>query len=284
MTEIIKSNEDIFSQKIAEFEASHTYPPKAIELVKASQKYLNPILNSWDAAFSKVLSAFGISDCKQNDMPLLLQQITLRKISQESTQDGPKIIGIAGPGACGKGTLIDALNLPKVINTTTRTPRCYEIDQVDYRFVDDSSFQEMIKAGGFLTTDYKPGRGWYGIEKDSLHSVLKQSLAVIIEGNPSTLFDIQRSIVNKNAYFTINYILPPYPPIPHLATRLAKRSIETNSDFVSSIESTLGERQITEFESLIDISRKGGNICFFVVDNNVDQVASSIKRIWHIDN
>lgn len=286
--EVLKNNMDLFSQKIDDFRKNKTYPLKAIDLVEKHRQDLVPILDSWDNAFDKVSSAFGIDSSKKEDIPHKLHQFTFEKISQKLEKGNnpkAKIIGIAGPGACGKGSLIASLDLPKVVNTTTRLSRSYEVDQVDYHFIDISSFQKMLNSGEFLTTSHKPGRGWYGVEKNNLNKILKQSQVAVIEGNPETLFKIQKSVngdVDKSVHFTINYILPPYPTIPHLATRLAKRCLETNGNFLNLIDSTLGQRQVDEFESLIDIAKNGGNICFFVINNDIDEIASLMKKTYQV--
>lgn len=287
--EKMKNYTDIFKQDINDFKQNNTYPIEAIRLVEDHQDQLIAIFNYWENAFDKVASAFNISDSDRKNIPYKLHQLTFEKIKKDfKEKDISKtkiIIGIAGPGACGKGTLIESLNLPKVVNTTTRLARSYEIDQVHYHFVDDFSFQEMIDNGDFLSVTDRPGRGLYGIEKNSLKNVFNKSKVAVIEENPETLFKVQKSINKDNSestYFAINYILPPQPIAIHLATRLAKRCLETNSNFLDSINSTLGQRQVNEFESLADIAKNGGNICFFVINNDIEYNASLIKTIYQL--
>ena len=285
--EKMKNDINFFKQDLNNFRKNNTYPLEAINLVEKSQDQLISILNSWNNALNKVKYAFNIEDSNLENLPTRLHKITFESIKNDFQQKNKNkiVIGIAGPGACGKGSLIESLNLPKVINTTTRPARSYEIDQVHYHFLDDLSFRNMADNGDFLSVTDRPGRGLYGIEKNNLNNIFNKSNIAIIEENPETLFKIQQSI-NKNdksIYFSINYILPPQPIVLHLATRLAKRCLESNGNFLDSIDSTLGQRQIAEFESLSDIAKKGGNICFFVVNNNIDHITSQIKNIYKIE-
>ncbi|MDD4785160.1 MAG: hypothetical protein PHH12_01775 [Candidatus Shapirobacteria bacterium] len=284
--EKIKKEVDIFKQDLNYFRTNQTYPTQAINLVERHQEQLVPILGNWNNALTRIKLAFNLDNSSLETLPTKLHQITFEKVKNdlEKSSKNRIVIGIAGPGACGKGSLVESLNLPKVLNTTTRPPRSYEIDNLHYHFVNDSIFHKMEACHEFLSVTPRPGRGFYGVEKKSLENTFSQSKMAIIEENPDTLFKIQQSLEKdrKSTYFSINYILPPQPIILHLATRLAKRSIETNGNFLDSIDNTLGQRQIDEFESLIDINKNGGNICFFVVDNNIDQIASIIKNTYKI--
>ena len=284
--EKIKKEIDIFKQDLDYFRGNQTYPIEAINLVEKHQDQLVPILANWDSALIKIRSAFNLHNSSLETLPTNLHQVTFEKVKNdfEKSSKNRIVIGIAGPGACGKGSLVESLALPKVLNTTTRSPRSYEIDNLHYHFVDDFTFHKMESNQEFLSVTPRPGRGLYGVEKTILENTFNQSKMAIIEENPVTLFNIKQSLEKdkKSTYFSINYILPPQPIILHLATRLAKRSIESNSNFLDSIDSTLGQRQIDEFESLIDINKNGGNICFFVINNNVDQIASTIKNTYQI--
>ena len=285
--EKMKNSLNFFKQDLNNFRKNNIYPLEAINLVENSKDQIIPILNSWNNALNKVKHAFNLDDSNLENLPTRLHQITFENTKNDFHQKNKSkiVIGIAGPGACGKGTLVESLNLPKVVNTTTRPARSYEIDQVHYHFLNDLSFQNMIDNGDFLSVTNRPGRGLYGIEKNSLSNILNKSKVAIIEENPETLFKIQQSVQENNpsVYFSINYILPPQPIVLHLATRLAKRSLESNGDFLNSINSTLGQRQIDEFESLADIAKNGGNVCFFVINNNVDNIASIIKDTYKIE-
>lgn len=64
------------------------------------------------------------------------------------------LIVMSGPGGVGKSTITSALrNNPSIwisVSATTREPRDSERDGVDYFFLTDEKFDQMIKAGEFL--------------------------------------------------------------------------------------------------------------------------------------
>ena len=67
----------------------------------------------------------------------------------------PLLIVISGPSGIGKDTVVQGLkdrSLPFhfVITATSRPPRNYEVDGVDYFFYPQDKFEEMIAAGEFL--------------------------------------------------------------------------------------------------------------------------------------
>ena len=66
------------------------------------------------------------------------------------------LIVIAGPSGVGKGTVVkrllarDPQGLALSVSATTRPPRPAEVDGVDYLFVGDEAFDEMIEHGALL--------------------------------------------------------------------------------------------------------------------------------------
>lgn len=67
----------------------------------------------------------------------------------------PLLIVISGPSGIGKDTVVQGLKDRKlpfhfVITATSRQPRDYEVDGIDYFFYSQDTFEEMISAGEFL--------------------------------------------------------------------------------------------------------------------------------------
>lgn len=65
------------------------------------------------------------------------------------------LVVVAGPSGVGKGTVHARVRaaLPDAllsVSVTTRTPRPGERDGIDYRFVDDATFEEMAAGGELL--------------------------------------------------------------------------------------------------------------------------------------
>ncbi|HZP56477.1 MAG TPA: guanylate kinase [Dehalococcoidia bacterium] len=67
----------------------------------------------------------------------------------------PLFVVLSGPSGAGKDSLLDELErrghrFHRVITCTTRPPRAGERDGVDYYFVSDAAFDELIASGGLL--------------------------------------------------------------------------------------------------------------------------------------
>ncbi|MBR6025657.1 MAG: guanylate kinase, partial [Firmicutes bacterium] len=65
-----------------------------------------------------------------------------------------KLLVISGPSGTGKGTICKELmkddNYWFSVSATTRAPRFGEVDGVDYYFVSQQRFDEMIENGELL--------------------------------------------------------------------------------------------------------------------------------------
>ena len=68
-----------------------------------------------------------------------------------------KIVALFGQSGAGKDTLLDAIikmdcpfKINKIITTTTRPPREYETEGIDYHFISVEEFAEKILSGEML--------------------------------------------------------------------------------------------------------------------------------------
>lgn len=257
------------------------YATCAIEEAQKNAEFLVGMHNAWVNALDGAASVLGVQYDDPNDLPYLLEEETVRRAAEKATIEVPTsriVLGIAGPGATGKGTVTKLLNTPRVINTTTRLPRDYERDGVDYHFVDEEQFAELQKQGAFVSTTYRPGRGNYGIQVSSLEAALADSSTTIIEENPQTLAAVTENIAARipDTSAVAAYILPPSPVIGHLATRLAGRCLVAGEDYRAVLDSTLGKRQVEEFKAFIPLAANGVR-ALFVVNDNPDRAAEVIK-------
>lgn len=92
---------------------------------------------------------------------------------------------LSGPGGVGKGTVITVLRemLPEwqvSVSATTRAPRRGERDGIDYYFVSDERFDEMIANGEFLEWASFGGNR-YGTPWDSVRGPLAAGDRVLLE-------------------------------------------------------------------------------------------------------
>ncbi len=74
-----------------------------------------------------------------------------------------RVFVITGPSGVGKGTLIRTLRerVPELelsVSATTRAPRPGERDGVDYHFLDDRQFEQLVDEGAFVEHARYSGR------------------------------------------------------------------------------------------------------------------------------
>ncbi len=74
-----------------------------------------------------------------------------------------RVFVITGPSGVGKGTLIRTLRerVPELelsVSATTRAPRPGEHDGIDYHFLDDGRFEQLVDAGAFVEHARYSGR------------------------------------------------------------------------------------------------------------------------------
>ena len=131
---------------------------------------------------------------------------------------------ISAPSGAGKTSLVHAIvaedpHIEVSISHTTRPKRASEVDNVDYHFVEESAFEQMLVEGKFVEHAKVFGHH-YGTSRDWLTQKLESGTDVILE------IDWQgaRQIESKLSCVTI-FILPPSREA--LAERLVARAEDT---------------------------------------------------------
>lgn len=82
-----------------------------------------------------------------------------------------KILALFGPSGAGKDTIqkwyAEHADINEIVSATTRPPREYEQDSVDYHFLSDSEFTDKVLNGDMLeATSFR--EWYYGTPIDSL--------------------------------------------------------------------------------------------------------------------
>ena len=142
---------------------------------------------------------------------------------------------MSAPSGCGKTTLCkklleDDLGLIPSISTTTRSPRPEEKDGVDYHFVPEKKFHEMVRRNGFLEHEGNFGN-LYGTPKKFIEQNLKAGRPVLLS------IDVKGAMKVRKMYpaeSVLIFILPPS------VTALKKRLKGRKSDLPSAIRKRLG--------------------------------------------
>ena len=114
----------------------------------------------------------------------------------------PLLIVLSGPSGAGKDAVLvrmKELGVPfhYVVTSTTRPPRTGEKDGVEYSFVSESGFHEMLQRGDLVESAKVYGY-WYGVPKQEVKQALDEGKDVVlkidVQGRPrSGTFCLERS-------------------------------------------------------------------------------------------
>ena len=135
---------------------------------------------------------------------------------------------VSAPSGAGKTTLCRELRLrvPGVsysVSVTTRAPRPGEIDGIDFEFVDEARFREMITAGEFAEHAVVHGH-LYGTRASSIERALAGGTDVLLD------IDTQGATRLKEHAPEAVLIFIVAPSMAVLETRLRERRSDNDSD------------------------------------------------------
>ena len=97
----------------------------------------------------------------------------------------PLFIVMSAPSGCGKSTLIDMLlqeypDMQYSVSCTTRAPRGEEEDGIDYHFLTEKRFRELLAENAFLEHAEVHGN-FYGTLKRPIEEVLAEGNSMILD-------------------------------------------------------------------------------------------------------
>lgn len=176
-------------------------------------------------------------------------------------------IVISGPSGTGKTSVIRELcegntTLAFSISATTRPPRSDEADGVDYHFLDQTEFEDLIQRGGFLEW-VKYGGHYYGTLKSTIESTIEKGKDLVLE------IDVHGAMKVKDLgiRYTSIFLLP--PSLGSLEKRLRNRKTESDSE--------LQQRLLTAKSEFAYV--KDYNYCILNPDHNVEKAVTQIRHI-----
>ena len=143
-----------------------------------------------------------------------------------SSDHSPFLFIVSGPSGCGKTTLLKGLldrvgGLGKSISHTTRKPRNGDLDGVDYHFIDQTIFTQMVENDQFIEHATVHGNS-YGTAFTSIQHQLDKGLDVVLD------IDVQgmSKIVSSAKFDVVSlFVLP--PSMNELEKRLRNRNTDT---------------------------------------------------------
>lgn len=134
------------------------------------------------------------------------------------------LIVVSAPSGAGKTTLCNAIvkdfdRIAFSVSYTTRKPREGEIEGVDYYFIDEKRFKEMIQREEFAEWAMVHGN-LYGTAKKTLNDLMERNIDVLLD------IDVQGAKQIKALYpeAVLVFIMP--PSFEELRERLFKRGAE----------------------------------------------------------
>ncbi|MGZ3711359.1 MAG: guanylate kinase [Bdellovibrionota bacterium] len=176
-------------------------------------------------------------------------------------------IAMAAPSGGGKTTLCRMLlaKYPTTalsISFTTRAPRGNEKNGVDYHFVDQARFDELIRNDELVEWAEVHGQR-YGTSKAFLETQVKAGKAVLLDIDVQGVESLKRCFGNRCISI---FILP--PSMPELEQRLRSRKTESEEKLKARLDAARIELEhAKKFDHQIvnsDLQKSFGELCELV--------------------
>ena len=173
---------------------------------------------------------------------------------------------VAAPSGAGKTSLVHAAlesdpQLVVCISHTTRERRRSETDGVNYHFVSQQTFTQMIAEEQFLEYAEVFGQH-YGTSKKQVDTLLAEGKDVILEIDWQGAEQVRRLVPDVIGIF----ILP--PSVEVLAERLASRG----QDSQKSMETRLGQAELE--------MSKAPNFDYILVNDDFDETLADLLCVF----
>ena len=175
------------------------------------------------------------------------------------------LLVISGPSGSGKGTVSNQLlnrneDVIFSVSATTRKPRIGEVDGLNYIFIDEESFKEMIEKDKFLEHAFVHNN-YYGTPRDFVIEQIEKGEIVLLE------IDVQGAMQIKKNYKEAVFIFLLPPTMDELKNRIIKRGTESEEDINRRFENAFKELDFV------------GEYDYFVVNEKIDEAVSNIESI-----
>lgn len=157
---------------------------------------------------------------------------------------------VAAPSGGGKTSLVKKLvnSLDAIavsVSHTTRKKRPGEVDGVDYFFVDQSTFMQMVEAGAFIE-HAQVFDHYYGTSSEQITERLRAGIDVILDIDWQGAQQIKHTFTNAVSIFVIP------PSVDVLKERLTNRKQDDAKIIASRMKSACDElSHYPEFDYLI---------------------------------
>lgn len=184
-------------------------------------------------------------------------------MEQKVSEAMNKLIVISSPSGCGKDTVLRYLlqyfpHSRKIITSTTRTPRDYEIQGKHYHFIDKKTFLAKIERDEFIEWQDVFGE-LYGISKEEIEIKSNHSFIIL-----DVLGALRLKKIMKDVPFLI-FLNPPSKKV--LKERLEKR----NSDSPEEIK-----KRLERYDMEVEMSKLFDAV---VINDDLNETISKITTL-----
>lgn len=194
---------------------------------------------------AEISSSRRIGGVGKRQLEILRQEFLLAK---NSPRNG-KLLVVSGPSGVGKSTLTNRLRDDDrfwiSVSATTRSKRIGEKDGVDYHFVSDKEFDQMIDKNEFLEWANFAGAK-YGTPRKAVDKALASGKNVVLEIELNGARQIR-----KNSKDAVLIFIEP-PTWEELKSRLEKRGTESEDSTQTRLDRAKEELSAaSEFDHVI---------------------------------
>jgi len=189
----------------------------------------------------------------------------IQNIMQDKKNKKGLLFVVSGPSGVGKGTLREKLfkmfkDLTYSVSMTTRSPRKEEVNGIDYHFVSEAIFKQMIKENKFIE--------WAMVHGDYKGTTYEFLIERLKTGNDTLLeIDVQGAVQVKDKMPWGIYIFIAPPSWNDLEYRLRNRKTEEKKE----LEKRLGDAR-TEIKYV-------NNYDYLVINDNIETALKKLEAI-----
>lgn len=172
---------------------------------------------------------------------------------------------VSAPSGAGKTTLVKKAleefpDLSFSISYTTRKPREGEVDGVDYCFVDDRVFDEMVREGEFIEHAEVHGKR-YGTSLKDLDSKLERGKDVLLDIDVQGAEKVRRNL-EGGVYI---FIVP--PSVEECEKRLRERAKDSTEEIKNRVRAS------------IDEIRKAGSYDYIIINDELEGAFERLRSV-----